>query len=71
MADHRSVVTGDRWSWVFAGTLLVAAVTGVVALLVPHLPGPQGLPTLYLLAILPSPTGGGRRQVWWWPRRAR
>lgn len=53
MADHRSVVTGDRWSWVFAGTLLVAAVTGVVALLAPHLPGPQGLPTLYLLAILP------------------
>jgi hypothetical protein len=53
MADHRSVVAGDRLSWVFAGTLLVAAVTGAVALLAPHLPGALGLPALYLLAILP------------------
>lgn len=52
MADHRSVA-GDRLSWVFAGTLLVAAVTGAVALLAPHLPGALCLPALYLLAILP------------------
>jgi hypothetical protein len=53
MADHRSAVAGDRLSWVFAGTLLVAAVTGAVALLAPHLHGALGMPVLYLLAILP------------------
>jgi hypothetical protein len=52
MADRRSV-TGDRVSWMLAGTLLVAAVTGVIVLLAPHLSGPLGLPALYLLAILP------------------
>jgi signal transduction histidine kinase len=64
MAPHglRSPIV--RWSGgLLAGVAMVAAVTGVIALLEPHVP-PLSLLELYLLAVLPVAL------VWGWPLAA-
>src|ERR1700754_619146 len=47
-------MTGRQWGvGLLAGAGLVAVVTGVVALVAPHVPGHLGTPVLYLFAVLP------------------
>ncbi len=54
MANGRVAPRTQRWSsGLLAGAALVAAVSGLVALLEPLVPDLVGLPSLYLLAVLP------------------
>jgi GAF domain-containing protein len=54
MANGRVAPRTRRWSsGLLAGAALVAAVSGLVALLEPLVPDLVGLPSLYLLAVLP------------------